>query len=221
MLPLSQAEIMKEREGLRRKSDRFLQELDNLREKIHLAEGVEESLEIVLEGLKSWGYTTPRIYRYTRGEEYRLVKALDLPPSLPKKKISFGVSSHKILEEILQSESVYCLEEVPPSLIGGEEDPLFHILQERPDAKGLVGIPYDGFSKTYENEIKGVIVANFDPAQKKIDYPEREALEKLSWLVGEKVTRLLEHRLLERQKKKLEELNQKLILQNNQVELFH
>lgn len=190
---------------LRRKSDL----LSSLRKQIHLAEGVEESLETVLQGIKRWGYHYPRIYRYRGDETYSLIKGIDLPADF--KDVGFRSSSNLLLEEIIKNEGVYVSKEVAPLLVGGEEDPLNYILNNKGQLKGFVAVPYTAFSKTYtQQEIKGIIAANFDPEAKEIDSAEELILEDLGRIVGGKVARLLENRLLMKKTAELEELNLRL-----------
>ncbi|MFH1683198.1 MAG: GGDEF domain-containing protein [Candidatus Woesearchaeota archaeon] len=193
---------------LRRKSDL----LGILRRQVHLAEGVEESLDAVLHGLKDWGYHYPRIYRYRGDETYSLIAGIDLPDDF--KEARFKVSSNKLLEDVINTSGVYVRKEVSPLLIGGEEDPLNYILSNQEQNKGFIAVPYTAFSKTYtQREIKGVIAANFDPENKEIDSNEELILEDLGRIVGGKVARLLENRLLAKKTEELERLNEKLTQQ--------
>lgn len=179
--------------------------LDDLRERIHLAEHVEQGLEVALEGLKEWGYFSPRVYRHSGEGTYSLVKTIDLPLEMVEKKTSFDISTHKILEEIIENDNVYVRDEVPRELLAGEGDPCSYVLQHQPQAVGLVGIPYYASSSFFKKRIRGLIAANYDPQQKEVDDAEEDILKQLGRIVSTKVVRMLEHKQYEKRNRQLAE----------------
>jgi diguanylate cyclase (GGDEF)-like protein len=201
-----------DRHGFRRESDVFLYKLH---QEMHSTPKIKDTLMVAVTALKDRGYVCPRIYRKD-GNWCNLVVGIDLPSEVAQAR--FSVRNDSVLEYIYQENNpIYVQDDVTldslDSKLGqSSDDPLFHILREFPEHKGLVAVPYDSYSELLHKNISGIIAANYG-SSRKVDDAEKRLLDQVGWFVEDNVARLLEMKQFQQVNRQLELLNHQLELQ--------
>ncbi|MBI4453579.1 GGDEF domain-containing protein [Candidatus Woesearchaeota archaeon] len=197
-----------------------------LRRAVHSQKTVDASLDLVLQALQKRGYEFPRVYR-KKGEVCILIQSLGLPEEYGHG-TSFSMN-HPILERVINDEAVYANSDMFSSTTELEStDPLYHIRQMQPTLTGLIGIPYIGHPVHREREVKGTIIANYDPkrlqtlikgvnANGEVEDREGMILSDIGEIIGEKVANIVDLEFLARQNEQLRKTTEALELSNRHL----
>lgn len=197
-----------------------------LRRAVHAQKTVDDSLDLVLQALQTRGYEFPRVYR-KKADICFLIKSLGLP-----EQYGLGTSfsmNHPILERVINDEAVYANSDVFSSSTELEQtDPLYYIRQTQPTLTGLIGIPYIGHPVHREREVKGTIIANYDPTRLPTlnkgvspsgEVQDREGmmLSDIGEIIGEKVANIVDIEYLARQNEQLRKITEALEQSNKHL----
>lgn len=197
-----------------------------LRRAVHAQKTVDASLDLVLQALQTRGYEFPRVYR-KKGDVCILIQSLGLPEEY-RHGTSFSMN-HPILERVITDEAVYANSDVFSSSTELEPtDPLYYIKQMQPTLTGLIGIPYIGHPVHREREVKGTIIANYDPKKLpalvkgispngEVEDREGMILSDIGEIIGEKVANIVDLEFLARQNEQLRKTTEALELSNRHL----
>ncbi|MBS3122675.1 GGDEF domain-containing protein [Candidatus Woesearchaeota archaeon] len=197
-----------------------------LRRAVHAQKTVDASLDLVLQALQTRGYEFPRVYR-KKGEVCILIQSLGLPEEY-RHGTSFSMN-HPILERVINDEAVYANSDVfSSSTVLEPIDPLYYIREQQPTLTGLIGIPYIGHPVHREREVKGTIIANYDPkrlptlikgvnANGEVEDREGMILSDIGEIIGEKVANIVDLEFLARQNEQLRKTTEALELANRHL----